>query len=96
MNIYSAIGLGITIAGFVITLANIAVKQGRLLETVEKNEERDSEERYKTSSKFAELYNRISTNESAVNALQTNVCNLAATCGRIENKLDRVIESKVK
>ena len=63
---------------------------------MESNENRDNEERTKASAKFSELYNRMSANESNVNALQTNVNNLMGTCNRIESKLDRIIEREVK
>ena len=100
MNIYTAISLGIAIAGFiggvVVKVADLSSKYGRLQEKVKNNEDRDTEERQKTSAKFAELYNRMSANESSVNALQTNVNNLTATCNRIESKLDRIIEREAK
>lgn len=99
MNITGAITFGIALAGFiggiVAKVADLSIKYGRLMETVKRNEERDSEERNKTSSKFTELYNRMSCNESTINALQTSVKNLADTCNRIENKLDRIIEREV-
>lgn len=100
MNIYTSICLGITIAGFVggviARVAQLSTKYGRLEEKMEMNERRDNEERSKTSVKFAELYNRMSANESSVNALQANVNNLMGTCNRIEAKLDRIIEREVK
>ena len=100
MNIYTAISLGIAIAGFiggvVVKVADLSSKYGRLQENVKNNENRDTEERQKTGAKFAELYNRMSANESSVNALQTNVNNLTATCNRIESKLDRIIEREAK
>ena len=96
MNMYTAISLGITIAGFiggiVVKVADLSSKYGHLQEKVKNNEDRDTEDRQKTSAKFTELYNRMSANESSVNALQTNVNNLTATCNRIETKLDRIIE----
>ena len=100
MNIYTSISLGIAIAGFIggiiAKVADLSSKYGRLQEKVKNNEDRDTEERQKTSAKFAELYNRMSANESSVNALQTNVNNLTATCNRIESKLDRIIEREAK
>ena len=100
MNIYTAISLGIAIAGFiggiVVKVADLSSKYGRLQEKVKNNEDRDTEERQKASGKFAELYNRMGANESSVNALQTNVNNLTATCNRIEYKLDRIIEREAK
>ena len=100
MNIYTAISLGIAIAGFIggviVKVADLSSKYGRLQEKVKTNEDRDTEERQKTGAKFTELYNRMSANESSVNALQTNVNNLTATCNRIESKLDRIIEREAK
>ena len=100
MNIYTAISLGIGIAGFKgginVKGAELSSKDWRLQENVKNNEDRDTEERQKASGKFAELYNRMSANESSVNALQTNVNNLTATCNRIASKLDRIIEREVK
>lgn len=100
MNIYTSICLGITIAGFIggiiAKVADLSIKYGRLTEKMETNEKRDNEERAKSSAKFSELYNRMSANESNVNALQTNVNNLMGTCNRIESKLDRIIEREVK
>ena len=100
MSIYTSISLGITIAGFIggiiTAVAKLALKTGRLMERVDTNEKRDDEERTKASAKFSELYNRMSANESNVNALQTNVNNLMGTCNRIESKLDRIIEREVK
>lgn len=100
MNIYTAITLGITIAGFIGgiigVVAKLALKTGRIMEQLQTNEKRDDEERAKNSAKFSELYNRMSANESNVNALQTNVNNLMGTCSRIESKLDRIIEREVK
>ena len=100
MNIYTAISLGIAIAGFIggiiVKVADLSSKYGRLQENVKNNEDRDTEERQKASGKFAELYNRMGANEASVNALQTNVNNLTATCNRIESKLDRIIEREAK
>ena len=100
MHIYTAISLGSAIAGLLggtlVKAAEISSKYGRMQENVKNNEDRDTEERQKTSAKFAELYNRMSANESSVNALQTNVNNLTATCNRIESKLDRIIEREAK
>lgn len=100
MNVYTAISLGIAIAGFIggviVKVADLSSKYGRLQEKVKNNEDRDTEERHNADAKFAELYNRMSVNESSVNALQTNVNNLTATCNRIESKLDRIIEREAK
>jgi hypothetical protein len=100
MNIYTAISFGLAIAGFIggiiVKVADLSSKYGRLQEKVKNNEERDTEERQKACVKFEELYNRMSANESSVNALQTNVTNLTATCNRIETKLDRIIEREAK
>lgn len=96
MSITAAITLGITIAGFVggivSAVSKLAAKVGRIMEKLEENERRDTEERGKTSEKFAELYNRVGATESNINALTTGFNNLNATCNRIESKLDRVIE----
>lgn len=100
MNIYTSITLGIAIAGFIggilAKVADLSTKYGRIVEKMETNEKRDDEERTKSSAKFSELYNRMSANESNVNALQTNVNNLMGTCNRIESKLDRIIEREAK
>lgn len=100
MNIYTAISLGIAIAGFIggiiAAVAKLAIKTGRIMERVDANEKRDDEERAKTSAKFSELYNRMSANESNTNALKADVNNLMGTCSRIESKLDRIIEREAK
>ncbi len=100
MSVYTSISLGIAIAGFIggiiVKVSDLSSKYGQLQEKVRANEKRDAEERQKSGSKFAELYNRMSNNESAVNALQTSVTNITATCNRIESKLDRIIEREAK
>ena len=58
------------------------------------NEERDKEERTKSSMKFAELYNRTATNEGDVKELNSKVDNLSVTVARIEAKLDKLIEKE--
>lgn len=98
MTMYTAICLGITIAGFIggiiVKVADLSVKYGRLTEKMETNENRDTEERARSNANFNELYNRISTNESNITALKADVLNLMGTCNRIENKLDRIIEKR--
>ena len=100
MNIYTVIGLGITIAGFIggiiTAVAKLAVKTGQVVEKLQTNENRDGEERAKISAKFSELYNRMSASESNARETQANVDNLMGTCSRIEGKLDRLIEREAK
>ena len=100
MNIYTAIGLGITIAGFIggiiTAVAKLAVKTGRVIEKLQANENRDDEERSKTSAKFSELYNLMAASESNARETQAKVDNLMGTCNRIETKLDRLIEREAK
>lgn len=100
MNVYTAISLGLAIAGFIggviWKVADLSMKFGKMQETISANKERDAEEREKASQKFSELYNRMATNESSLSALQSNVTNLSATCSRIESKLDRLIEREVQ
>ena len=100
MNIYTAIGLGITIAGFIggiiTSVAKLAVKTGQIMEKLQTNEKRDDEERAKSSAKFSELYNRMAASESNARETQAKVDNLMGTCSRIESKLDRLIEREAK
>lgn len=100
MNIYTAISLGIAIAGFIsgiiAKIANLSTKYGRIAEKMETNEKRDEEERAKNNVKFNELYNRMSANESNAKETQAKVDVLMGTCNRIESKLDRIIEREVK
>ena len=100
MNIYTAISLGIAIAGFIggiiAKVADLSTKYGRLTEKMEINEKRDEEERAKSSVKFSELYNRMSTTESNAKETQAKVDVLMGTCNRIESKLDRIIERETK
>lgn len=96
MNVTAAITLGLAIAGFIggiiWKVADLSVRFGRMTQKVEQNELRDKEEREHASVKFAELYNRMGQNESVIAALTNNVNTLTNTCGRIETKLDRLIE----
>lgn len=100
MNIYTAISLGIAIAGFIggiiTAVAKLAVKTGQIMEKLQTNEKRDDEERAKSSAKFSELYNRMAASESNAKETQAKVDNLMGTCNRIESKLDRLIEREAK
>lgn len=96
MNIYTAISLGLAIAGFVggilTAIFKLAIKTGRLLERFNTHEKRDDEEREKNHRNFDEIYTRMRGTESDVTAVQSIVTELKGTCSRIENKLDRFIE----
>ena len=96
MNVYTAIALGISIAGFIggtiTAVAKLAIKTGRLMERLEQNEKRDTEEREKIGVNFTELYGRMNAVECDVKAQGTSINNLVATCTRIESKLDRLVE----
>ena len=96
MNVYTSICLSITIAGFIggiiTAVAKLATKTGRLMERLENNEKRDSEERAKIDANITELYGRMNAAEGDVKAQGASINNLVATCTRIENKLDRIIE----
>ena len=96
MNIYTSISLGIAIAGFIggiiTAVARLAINTGRLMERLESNEKRDTEEREKIGVNFTELYGRMNAVECDVKAQGTSINNLVATCTRIESKLDRIIE----
>lgn len=96
MSVY--ITLGITIAGFIggiiTAVAKLATKTGRIMERVENNERRDNEEREKINANLNELYSRMAAAEGDVKAQATAISNIVATCGRIETKLDRVIEMR--
>jgi hypothetical protein len=96
MNVYTLVSLSITIAGFiggvVTALVKLGTKTGRLMERLEQNEKRDAEEREKYGVNFNELYGRMNVVECDVKAQETNINNLMATCSRIENKLDRLVE----
>lgn len=100
MGIAGFITLGITIAGFIFgiiaTVSKLSVEYGKLRNEIDQNESRDKEERAHTREKFTELYTRISGHDSTLAALQNNVSNLTTTCGRIETKLDRLIEKETK
>lgn len=96
MNIYTSISLGIAIAGFIggiiTAVSKLAIKTGRLMEKLENNERRDTEERAKIDANITELYGRMNAAECDVKAQGTAINNLVATCTRIESKLDRIIE----
>lgn len=96
MNTAQFISIGITAGGFIIgiitTVAKLASNFGKLESKVLHNEERDKEERDKSSIKFAELYNRIGINEGDVKEINTKVDSLTMTVSRIETKLDKLIE----
>ena len=98
MNTVQFISIGISVAGFVIgiitTIAKLSSNFGKLESKVMFNEERDKEERTKSSMKFAELYNRTATNEGDVKELNSKVDNLSVTVARIEAKLDKLIEKE--
>ena len=98
MGIYTSISLAITIAGFiggvVTALVKLGTKTGRLMERLEQNEKRDSEERAKIDANITELYGRMNAAEGDVKAQGTAIQNLVATCTRIESKLDRIIETR--
>ena len=98
MNIYATITLGITIAGFIggviAVLVKLGASVGRLMERLESNEKRDTEERAKIEANFSELYGRMNATECEVKSQGTAINSLVATCSRIETKLDRVIEAR--
>ena len=98
VSIITAITLGITIAGFaggiITAVAKLATKTGRLMEQLESNEKRDTEERAKIEANFSELYGRMNATECEVKSQGTAINSLVATCSRIETKLDRVIEAR--
>lgn len=68
------------------------MRYGKLEETVNHNLNRDSEERAKASTKFAELFTRMANNEGTVQALNVKVDNLGEVCRKIDGKLDRLLE----
>ena len=98
MSIITAITLGITIAGFaggiITAVAKLATKTGRLMERLESNEKRDTEERGKIEANLSELYGRMNAAECDIRSQATAIHNIEATCGRIETKLDRIIEAR--
>ena len=96
MTLSAIISVSIAIAGFIggiiTAVAKLAIKTGRLMERLENNEKRDSEERAKIDANITELYGRMNAAEGDVKAQGASINNLVATCTRIENKLDRIIE----
>ena len=98
MNIYTSISLGIAIAGFIggiiTAVARLAINTGRLMERLESNEKRDSEEREKIAANFSELFGRMNAAECDIRSQATSIHNIEATCGRIETKLDRIVEAR--
>ena len=98
MNIYTTISLCIAIAGFIggviAALVKLGASVGRLMERLESNEKRDSEERAKIEANFSELYGRMNTAECEIKSQGTAIHNIEATCSRIESKLDRIIEAR--
>lgn len=98
MSIAAIITLSITIAGFIggviAALVKLGAIVGRLMEQLESNEKRDTEERAKVEANFKELYGRVNQTECDIKAQGTAINNLVATCSRIEAKLDRVIEAR--
>ena len=98
MNIETAITVGLAIAGFaggvIWKVSDLSIKFGRMTQKQDENNERDKEERKRTSEKFSELYNRTSAHDSTITGLINTVSSLANTCTRIESKLDRLIEKR--
>ena len=98
MSISAIITLSITIAGFiggvVTALVKLGTKTGRLMERLEQNEKRDAEEREKIGVNFTELFGRMNAAECDIRSQATAIHNIEATCGRIETKLDRIIEAR--
>ena len=98
MSIAAIITLSITIAGFiggvVTALVKLGIKTGRLMERLESNEKRDSEEREKIAANFSELFGRMNSAECDIRSQATAIHNIEATCSRIESKLDRIIEAR--
>ena len=98
MYIYTTISLCIAIAGFIggviAALVKLGASVGRLMERLESNEKRDTEERAKIEANFSELYGRMNATECEVKSQGTAINSLVATCSRIETKLDRVIEAR--
>ena len=98
MSIAAIITLSITIAGFIggviAALVKLGAIVGRLMERLESNEKRDSEERAKIEANFSELYGRMNAAECDIRSQATAIHNIEATCSRIESKLDRIIEAR--
>ena len=98
MSIAAIITLSITIAGFIggviAALVKLGAIVGRLMERLESNEKRDSEEREKIAANFSELFGRMNAAECDIRSQATAIHNIEATCGRIETKLDRIIEAR--
>lgn len=98
MNVYTIISISIAIAGFiggvVTALVKLGMKTGRLMERLEQNEKRDTEERGKIEANFSELFGRMNAAECDIRSQATAIHNIEATCGRIETKLDRIIEAR--
>lgn len=99
MNLGGAITVGISIAGFVggtiITVADLSIKLGRILQRVNANEERDKEERAKAREKFAELYTRSSSHESLLAVLVEKIDGIKEDTKDIKDTLRRD-EKKVR
>ena len=98
MSIAAIITLSITIAGFIggviAALVKLGAIVGRLMERLESNEKRDKEERDKIGANLSELYGRMNAAECDIRSQATAIHNIEATCGRIETKLDRIIEAR--
>ena len=98
MNITAIITISISLAGFiggvVTALVKLGIKTGRLMERLESNEKRDKEERDKIGANLSELYGRMNAAECDIRSQATAIHNIEATCGRIETKLDRIIEAR--
>lgn len=98
MNMTITISGLITVCSFIITITaklfSISSKYGALMARTESSERKNEEERLRTREKFDELYKRVNGHESTLAKLSSDVSSINSICCRLENKLDRIIESK--
>lgn len=86
----------------VMAISSLAVKVGRMTQSMEHSETeiaqleaRLKDETVRAREKFAKLFTRTEKHESLIAGLDNTVESLSATCTRIENKLDKLIEREM-
>lgn len=105
MDLVAIISICITVAGFlggiVVTVSKLANKFGSLETRFEKNEERDIEERAKSSVKFGELYSLVHKNEAEQEKIKSDLKHIGEDVSdiknsniRLEDKIDRLLQGK--
>ena len=94
MTTTAAITLGITISSFCITVITMLTKQAR--QEGERSQRLDNveDETRKNREKIRELYASTNKHDSSIQVLTNTIEQVKETTERIENKLDRLTETR--